>query len=108
MSHNEQASQPVGFAFRLRQFDLWPAGMSTGAILATVILLRFFGRLWWCACNQFSLWSADAYGPHNSQHLFDPYAFTHVEHGFFFFGLLYWAAPRMKYSWRFCWTIVME
>lgn len=108
MTHNKRADALPGLAFRWCQPKSCPWIVTSVAIVATVILLRLFGRLWWCACNQLLFWSPDAYGPHNSQHPFDPYAFTHVEHGFLFFGLLWWAAPNMKYSWRFCWSVVME
>ena len=37
----------------------------------------------------------DANGQHTSQHLFDPYSFTHVLHGVMFCGLLAWAWPRL-------------
>jgi hypothetical protein len=108
MSHIKRADVSPGMAFRLYQSHSGPWIVAMVAVVATVILLKSFGRLWWCACNQFALWSPDAYGPHNSQHLFDPYAFTHVEHGFLFFGLLWWIAPNMKYPWRFCWSVVIE
>lgn len=58
------------------------------------------GRLWWCSCGQFSLWAGDIWSSHNSQHVFDPYSFTHILHGFVFCGLLAWCAPRLSVTWR--------
>ena len=37
---------------------------------------------WW------PIWVSDVEGPRNSQHLFDPYSFTHICHGFLFFAIL--------------------
>ncbi len=31
-------------------------------------------------------WTGDIWSAHNSQHLFDPYSFTHVEHGLIFYA----------------------
>src|SRR5262249_26437443 len=47
-------------------------------------------------------------GPHNSQHLFDPYSFIHVEHGLLFFWLFAWAFPRLAPAWRLCLAVGLE
>lgn len=59
-----------------------------------VVALRLEDRLWWCACGAANLWSSDVWGAHNSQHLFDPYAFTHVLHGVAFWWLLRLVIPQ--------------
>lgn len=61
-----------------------------GVGLLAVLALRLEGRIWWCACGSPALWTSDAISSHNSQHLFDPYTFTHVLHGIAFFGILAW------------------
>jgi hypothetical protein len=72
-----------------------------GAVLAlTAYRLHAQGRRWWCACGRPYLWSGDPAGPHNSQHLLDPYSFTHLLHGVVFCGLLAWACPRVPAAWR--------
>jgi hypothetical protein len=79
------------------------------AILAThITVLRWEGRLWWCACGQPNLWSGDVQSSHNSQHLFDPYSFTHVLHGVLLCGLLGWIVPRLAFSWRLCLAVALE
>jgi hypothetical protein len=66
-----------------------------GSVLfVSVILLRAQGRLWICSCGYVALWNGDINGAGNSQHLFDPYAFTHVLHGFIFIGLVQLLWPR--------------
>ena len=47
------------------------------------------GRIWWCNCGETFLWSGDIVSTHNSQHLFDPYSFTHVLHGIALYGILW-------------------
>jgi len=45
---------------------------------------------------------------HNSQHILDPYSFTHVLHGmaeFFIIGLLF---PRVSPGWRLCIAVGVE
>ncbi len=57
-------------------------------VTATVVLLRSEGRVWWCACGKANLWAGDVQSSHSSQHLFDPYSFTHVLHGVLICGVL--------------------
>lgn len=45
------------------------------------------GRDWWCECGSWKPWSWEVMSIHNSQHLIDPYTFTHIEHGIAFFWL---------------------
>jgi hypothetical protein len=52
------------------------------------------GRIFWCECGQLRIWSGEIASSHNSQHLFDPYTFTHVLHGIGFYGLLWLALRR--------------
>jgi Protein of unknown function (DUF2585) len=53
-----------------------------------VACLRFEGQPWWCRCGRPFLWSGNIQSEHNSQHLVDPYSFTHVLHGLIFYALL--------------------
>src|SRR5688572_6286362 len=61
---------------------LWPLAL-VAVLVAAAFQLRNQGRSWWCSCDQFFLWAGDIWSSHNSQHLLDPYSFTHVLHGFF-------------------------
>jgi hypothetical protein len=69
-------------------------------LAATLFGLHNQGRIWWCACSGFSLWKGDIWSSHCSQHLFDPYSFTHVLHGVVFCGLISLAFPRVSLGWR--------
>jgi hypothetical protein len=84
---------------------LWPGLALLAVLAAAVALLRWQGRRWWCACGRPDLWWGDTRSAHNSQHLFDPYSFTHILHGVVFYGLLSRLAPRLSLAWRF-WAAV--
>src|SRR4051812_31585254 len=86
----------------------WPCLALALIFIGTAALLRSQGRLWWCACGSLDLWSGDPNGPHNSQHLLDPYSFTHVLHGVVFCGLLAWAVPRLAPAWRLVVATLIE
>lgn len=90
----------------------WSRLASAGGILVVTIgmmaYLRIQGRPWWCACGHWSLWSGNIWTSHNSQHLFDPYSFTHVLHGVVFYGFLCWLCPRVPLGWRLCLAVVIE
>lgn len=70
----------------------------------TACLLWLMGRHWWCACGAPWPWVSDVNGAHNSQHLFDPYTFTHFEHGLVFF----WLFSRLPARWRWFAALALE
>ena len=84
------------------------AAASVIATLAMATVLRAQGRVWWCDCGSPHPFSFDAYGKHNSQHLFDPYSLSHALHGVIFFGVLYLVAPRLAYAWRLFVAVLLE
>jgi hypothetical protein len=96
-------------AYPLRPWrNPWP-WLATLAVLAlTAYQLHRQGRGWCCACGQLSLSWGDPRSPHTSQHLFDPYSFTHVLHGLALCGLLAWAVPRLAPVWRLWLAICLE
>ena len=63
-------------------------------LIASVNILMAFllstqGRLWWCKWDTPLYFATlDAWSKHTSQHFFDPYALTHILHGFLFFWIL--------------------
>jgi hypothetical protein len=77
-------------------------------IVATAIVLRAMGRVWWCACGRLVPWSWDIWSSHNSQHVLDPYAFTHVLHGVFFFFAFRVLIPRVSADKRFLLAAIIE
>jgi hypothetical protein len=55
-------------------------------LAAAAAILAAMGRPWWCRAGDLSLVSWDVWSRHNSQHLVDPYTFTHVLHGVVLYG----------------------
>jgi hypothetical protein len=60
-----------------------------GVLALVATALRAMGRPWWCRAGDASLWSGEVFSPHNSQHLVDPYTFTHVLHGVALYALVW-------------------
>src|SRR5215207_3413273 len=100
----EQSAAPV---VRARWAGPWLVAL-LAVLAATALLLRAQGRLWTCACGRLLVWYGDAWGADTSQHLADPYTFTHVLHGVAFCGLLAWALPRLDASRRFLGAVAAE
>lgn len=76
--------------------------------IATAVVLRLEGRMWLCSCGQFFIWVGQACSSNTSQQFSDPYSFTHVLHGFLFFWLIAWLAPRLTSNWQLTLAIVIE
>ena len=86
----------------------WPWLAIAAVVVLAAALLRLEGRLWICSCGQVWLWAGDTKSANNSQHIFDPYSFTHVLHGFVFYALLALALPRLPMLWRLALSIAIE
>jgi len=70
------------------------------SLLAVQALVLFsFGQPAICTCGSVKFWEGVVTSAGNSQHLFDWYTFSHIIHGFIFYGLLRFASPQMK-AWQ--------
>jgi hypothetical protein len=76
--------------------------------ICAAIVLRLEGRLWICACGSVKFWIGNTCSSETSQHFLDPYAFTHVLHGFAFFWLIGLVIPRLKSHWQLLLAIALE
>lgn len=81
---------------------------TTMIMLLTAGTLKLMGQVSWCRCGSWSPWSWDIWSSHNSQHLIDPYFFSHVLHGLLFYGALHLCCQAWSLRWRFQAAIVME
>jgi hypothetical protein len=77
-------------------------------LVISAVALWVQGRLWICACGYVVPWCGDINSSGNSQHLFDPYAFTHVLHGFLFLGFVQLLWPKIAESWKIAVTLGLE
>jgi len=66
-----------------------------------VAILHGFGQPLIAASGKILLWVGNPRSPDTSQQLTDWYSFSHIIHGFIFFGLLRLLAPRLPFAARF-------
>lgn len=85
---------------------------TTGTLLAAIILtfigiLLWMGRIPFCECG-IGLLTTAAASAETSQHLLDPYSFSHVLHGIVFFGVLAVACRALRLEWKFVIAMLLE
>jgi hypothetical protein len=74
----------------------WRFALGAGLLVALQIaVLHHLGQPFIAASGHILLWANDPLSPDMSQQLADWYSFSHIIHGFIFFGLLRLAAPRL-------------
>lgn len=76
--------------------------------VAMLFTLRAMGRVWWCQLADVSPVVLDAWGPHNSQHLIDPYVFSHLLHGVVLFFVFNIGPFKRKPLWGLVWVTALE
>lgn len=82
---------------------------AVAAALSTALILNSQGRIWWCKSGDAAIYVHDAWNSsHTSQHLLDPYSFTHVLHGVMFSWFAALIFGKLKTEWRFLIAVVAE
>ncbi|HKO61438.1 MAG TPA: DUF2585 family protein [Pyrinomonadaceae bacterium] len=87
---------------------LWLVAGLLLLFVVTALLLRLEGRLWICACGTIKFWVGNTCSSDNSQHLLDPFAFTHVLHGVAFYWVIGWVGVRLRSTWQILLAIAIE
>lgn len=91
------------------EMPVLPIALSVAAMGLMIVLLYGQGRVWWCKFGDFAIYVNEAWNSsHTSQHLLDPYTFTHVLHGVLFFWIAGLVFSKLSMWWRFFIAIFVE
>jgi hypothetical protein len=86
-----------------------PCALVVIAIMAAAgVTLLAMGRTPICECGYIKFWHGVTVSSENSQHLSDWYSFSHIIHGFIFFGLLWPLARHFSFGARLAIATLVE
>lgn len=92
----------------IRRFALGGVLLAAALIAAQGIALYLMGQPLICECGAIKFWQGTVQSSENSQHLSDWYTFSHIIHGFLFYGLLHLVMPRVNVGWRLAIAVAIE
>jgi hypothetical protein len=82
--------------------------LAFAVIAAAAATLYLMGRVPICKCGYVKLWHGVVNSSENSQHLSDWYTFSHIIHGFAFYGVLWLIGRRSSLGTRLVLAVVVE
>ena len=90
------------------QIGPWGLALTAAIILAIALILLSMGREPICKCGYVKFWHGIVFSSENSQHLSDWYSFSHVIHGFLFYGLFWLVGKKWPLGLRLCLAVAVE
>lgn len=77
-------------------------------VVVQATVLYVLGQPAICECGVIKLWEGSVLSSGNSQHLSDWYTFSHIVHGFVFYGVLAWLLPGLSVRMRLVLALGVE